>query len=101
MTGVFLRSTAVTRGWNGHSINSAHKVNSGEETSPAAPAGIRTRNLSMTSPVLLPTSYPGYAHLVALVMRHLELVIMNSLEPQAAEVGKFVVASGGGHWLCL
>ena len=55
----------------------------------------------MTSPVLLPTSYPGYAHLVVLVMRHLELVIMNSLEPQAAEVVKFAVASGGGHWLFL
>ena len=37
----------------------AHKVNSGEENSPAAPAGIGTRNFSMTSPVLLPTSYPG------------------------------------------
>ena len=37
----------------------AHKVNSGEENSPAAPAGIRTRNLSITSPALLPTSYPG------------------------------------------
>ena len=29
------------------------KINSGEENSPAAPAGIRTRNLSTTSPVLL------------------------------------------------
>ena len=37
---------------------SAHKVNSGEENSPAAPAGIRTRNLWITSPALLPTSYP-------------------------------------------
>ena len=34
---------------------SAHKVNSGEENSPAAPAGIRTRSyLSMTSPSPLP-----------------------------------------------
>ena len=31
---------------------SAHKVNSGEENSLAAPAGIRTRNLSITSPGL-------------------------------------------------
>ena len=38
---------------------SAHKVNSGEENSPAAPAGVRTRNLSIRSPALLPTSYPG------------------------------------------
>ena len=29
---------------------SAHEVNSGEENSPAAPGGIRTRNLSITSP---------------------------------------------------
>ena len=35
---------------------SAQKVNSREENSPAAPAGIRTRNLSITSPALLPTS---------------------------------------------
>ena len=38
---------------------SAHKVNSGEENSPAAPAGIRTRNLWITSLALQPTSYPG------------------------------------------
>ena len=41
-------------------------VNSGEEHSPAAPVGIRTNNLSITSPALLPTSYPGspvmYSH---------------------------------------
>ena len=30
----------------------AHKVNSGEENSPAAPAGIRTCNRLITSPVL-------------------------------------------------
>ena len=35
------------------------KVNPGEENSPAAPAGIRTGNLSITSPALLPTNYPG------------------------------------------
>ena len=38
---------------------SALKVNSGEEISPAAPAGIRTRNLAITSPALFPTSYPS------------------------------------------
>ena len=37
---------------------SAHKVDSGEENSPAAPAGIRARNLSITS--LLPTSCAGW-----------------------------------------
>ena len=51
--------TEVTRGWNRHRIESAHKVNSGEENYPAASAGIRTRNLSITSLALLPTSCPG------------------------------------------
>ena len=36
---------------------SAHKVNSGGEHSSAAPFGIRTRNLSITSPALLPGSF--------------------------------------------
>ena len=36
----------------------AHKVDSGEENSPAVPAGIRTRNLSNAGLALLPTSYP-------------------------------------------
>ena len=43
----FLRAIVVTRGWNG-----AQKVDPGEENSPAIPAGIRTRDLSITSPVL-------------------------------------------------
>ena len=40
---------------------SAHKVDSTEENSPAAPAGIRIRNHSITSPVpvLSTTSYSG------------------------------------------
>ena len=38
-----LRATAVTRGWNGGQNKSAQKVDLGEENSPAAPAGIRTR----------------------------------------------------------
>ena len=48
---------------------SAHKVNTGEENSPAAAAGIRTRNLSITSPVLYQRAIPapfyplGYAAL--------------------------------------
>ena len=47
-----LRATAVTRGWNGYPNESAKKVDHGEENSPAAPAGIRTRDLSITSPAL-------------------------------------------------
>ena len=47
-----LRATAVTRGWNGYRNKSAQKVDPGEENSPAAPAGIRTRDLSITSPAL-------------------------------------------------
>ena len=48
-----LRATTVTRGWN---VEPAHKVDSGEENSPTDPARIRTRDLSITSPALLPTS---------------------------------------------
>ena len=44
-----LRAAAVTRGWNGYRNESAQKVDPGEETSPAVPAGIRTRDLSITS----------------------------------------------------
>ena len=40
----FLRATVVTE--------SAQKVDPGEENSPAVPAGIRTRDLSITSPAL-------------------------------------------------
>ena len=47
-----LRATAVTRGWNGYRNESAQKVDPGEENSPAAPAGIRTHDLSITSPAL-------------------------------------------------
>ena len=56
-----LRSTAVTQGWNGQRTKSksANKVNSGEENSPAASAGIRTRNLLTMSLALSPTSYPN------------------------------------------
>ena len=39
--------TAVTRGWNGYRNKSAQKVDPGEENSTAAPAGNRTRNLSI------------------------------------------------------
>ena len=47
-----LRATAVTRGWNGYPNESARKVDTGEENSPAAPAEIRTCDLLITSPGL-------------------------------------------------
>ena len=47
-----LRATAVTRGWNEYRNESAQKVDLGEENYPACPAGIRTRDLSITSPQL-------------------------------------------------
>ena len=37
----------------------AYKVDSEEENYPAAPAGIRTRNLSIASPAFQPISDPG------------------------------------------
>ena len=39
---------------------SAHKVDHGEENSPAAPAGIRTRNVSITSRALYQQAIPNY-----------------------------------------
>ena len=48
-----LRATVVTRGWNGYrNKESAQKADPGEENSPAAPAGTRTRDRSITSPAL-------------------------------------------------
>ena len=48
-----LRATAVTRGFERiPKLESAQKVELGEENSPAAPAGIWTRDLSVTSPAL-------------------------------------------------
>ena len=47
----FLRATVVTRGWNGYRNKSQHR-DPGEENSPAVPARIRTRDLSITSPAL-------------------------------------------------
>ena len=48
-----LRATAVTWGWNRiPKHESAQKIDPGEENSPATPAGIRTHNLLITSPVL-------------------------------------------------
>ena len=59
MTGVF----HVPLRWRGDGTDtgeeSAHKVNSGEENSPAAPAGIRTGNLSITSPALYHQDIPA------------------------------------------
>ena len=48
-----LRATLVTRGWNGYQNKSQHRKSTLEKKiSPAAPAGIRTRDLSVMSPAL-------------------------------------------------
>ena len=47
-----LCATVVTWGWNGYQNKSAPKADPGEENSPAAPAGIRTFDFSIMSPVL-------------------------------------------------
>ena len=49
---------AVVEG-GGTEQESAQRVNFGEEKSPAAPAGIRTRNLSITNPVLYKQDFPA------------------------------------------
>ena len=53
-------ATVVTQGWNRHRIRVSTQINSGEENSPTASAEIRTRNLLIMSPTLLPTNYPGW-----------------------------------------
>ena len=50
--------------------NKSQNVNSGEETSPAAPSKIRTRNLSITSPALYRLSYPDPLLLNDFVSKH-------------------------------
>ena len=51
-----LPATAVTQDGT-DTEESAHKVDSGEENFPAAPAGIRTLNLLITSPTFYQPSY--------------------------------------------
>ena len=48
-----LRAAAITRVGTDTEQESARKVNFGKEHSPAAPAGTRTRDLSITSPTLI------------------------------------------------
>ena len=50
--GDLLPAIAVTRAWNEYLNKSAQTVDPGEENSPAAPTGIGTRDLSITSPAL-------------------------------------------------
>ena len=64
-----LRATTVTRGvkqvpkWE-----SAQKADTGVEHSPAAPAGTRTRDLSITSPALWSLSYPRSSYILMCTM---------------------------------
>ena len=57
-----LRATAVTQGWNELRIRiSTQSCLWREKTNPAPPAGIRTLNLSTTSPALLQNDVACYA----------------------------------------
>ena len=59
-----LRATAVILECNGHRIRvCTHTLNPGEENSPATPARVQTRNLSITSPAL-------YQHAIQNTARH-------------------------------
>ena len=51
-------ATAVTQGWNGYRNKLAQKAYPGEENFPATPAGSQNQDLSITSLLLLPLSYP-------------------------------------------
>ena len=52
MTGVFYVPLRQQESGTDTELESAHKVSSGEENSPAAPAGIQNHNLSIMSLVL-------------------------------------------------
>ena len=54
-----LRATAVTRGWNGHRLRVSTQSSPRRGKSPADPARIRTRNLSITSPALYQQTFPA------------------------------------------
>ena len=54
-----LRASAETWDETDTEYESAQKVNSGEENSPAAPTGIRTCNLSIMSPSLYQQAIPA------------------------------------------
>ena len=56
-----LPATAETRVGTDEELESAQKVNSREENSSAAPAGTRTRNLSITSAALYQQAVTMYA----------------------------------------
>ena len=68
--------------------------------SPAAPAGIRTRNLSITSPALLPTSYAGFSR-VSFVCSHFFRVHSAPVVTQwhVKDLGHSVKSVGGGFHL--
>ena len=60
--GSFACHCCNTGGGTDTEYESAHKVNSGQENPLDAPAGIQTHNLSITSPALLSTCYPGQSN---------------------------------------
>ena len=67
---------------------SKHKVTPGEDNSLAASAGIRTRDLSITSPALSPTSYPSSPALRAFCFHPDVRFVLDCNVPQANALGK-------------
>ena len=59
MTGVFYVPLRSHGGGMGTELESAHEVNPGEENSLTAVAGVRTRNLFITSPALYQQAIPA------------------------------------------
>ena len=58
-------------GWNGYRNKSTQKVGPGKENSPAAPAGTRTRDLSIMSPACVLQYDLYYLQLEYLFIRHM------------------------------
>ena len=89
------RATAVTQGWRGYRNKSQHR-NRPEETSPAAPAGTRTKDLSITSPALY--LWPIPVPLVAFLSIHSILHNRNTGDQHKGRGGR---GGGGGKLQAL
>ena len=82
MAGVFYVPLRQHAGETNTEEESAYRVDFGEENSPVAAARIRTRNLSITSPALLSTSYPDSRKTVKQLVKYLTTVRKRKATPR-------------------
>ena len=84
-----LCATAVTQGWNRHQIRVG--AQSGEEESPATPAGIWTCSLFIMSPVIYQQAVPGSWHGNRLTMHNRTRLIKTTIVATPGERGRSLV----------